>query len=159
MTLIPWLDWLRTASTPDEPSRAVSTGWVTSVSTSSGDRPGHSVRMTTRGRSRSGKTSIGIRVDWYPPYTRATKLTARTRVRWVSEKRMMASNMVARLLPFVLVLVQAPVRVDVVPLGRGVRLRLGHPVELGGGRLGDEQPGRERSVVGDHHAVALGDQD
>ena len=39
---------------------AVSIGWVTSVSTSSGDRPGHSVRMTTRGRSRSGNTSIGI---------------------------------------------------------------------------------------------------
>ena len=59
MTFRPAVDWLRTACTPLAPSRAISIGCVTSVSTSSVARPGHSVMMTTRGRSRSGKTSIG----------------------------------------------------------------------------------------------------
>ena len=37
-------DWVRTSRTPAAPSRADSSGKVTSVSTSSGARPGHSSR-------------------------------------------------------------------------------------------------------------------
>ncbi len=54
------LDWLRTACTPDAPKSRDSMGCVTKVSTSSGDRPGHSVKITTRGRSKSGNTSMGM---------------------------------------------------------------------------------------------------
>ncbi len=52
-------DWLRTACTPVAPSTADSMGKVTCVSTSSGASSGTSVMTTTRGRSRSGKTSSG----------------------------------------------------------------------------------------------------
>ncbi len=50
---------------PLAPSKAISIGCVTSVSTSSVASPGHSVMMITRGRSRSGNTSIGICVARY----------------------------------------------------------------------------------------------
>ena len=66
-------DWLRTAFTPVAPSSADSSGYETSVSTSSGARPGHSVMTTTRGRSRSGNTSIGMRAARNPPYPSATR--------------------------------------------------------------------------------------
>ena len=49
----------RTRFTPGAPLSEVSIGSVTSVSTSSGARPGASVRMLTVGRLRSGKTSTG----------------------------------------------------------------------------------------------------
>ena len=55
-------DELRTACTPVAPFRTDSSGKVTSVSTSSGASPGASVITVTRGRSRSGNTSIG---RWY----------------------------------------------------------------------------------------------
>ncbi len=87
-TAKPWLDWLRTACTPGAPRMAVSSGWVTSDSTSSGDRPGHSVSSTTRGRSRSGNTSIGSTVARYPPSAVAINATNSTSPRCLREKRM-----------------------------------------------------------------------
>ena len=56
-------DMERTRSTPAAPLTAVSSGRVTCSSTSSGARPGASVKMVTVGRFRSGKTSTGIRVS------------------------------------------------------------------------------------------------
>ena len=55
----PTPDELRTACTPVAPLSADSSGKVISVSTSSGAMPGASVITVTRGRSRSGNTSIG----------------------------------------------------------------------------------------------------
>ena len=58
---------LRTACTPVAPLSTDSSGKVTSVSTSSGARPGASVSTVTRGRLRSGKTSIGSCQSVIPP--------------------------------------------------------------------------------------------
>ena len=51
----------RTRRTPVAPFTAVSTGKVTSVSTSSGAMPCASVSTVTVGAVRSGKTSTGMR--------------------------------------------------------------------------------------------------
>ncbi len=60
-------DMDRTRSTPAAPLTEVSSGTVTSNSTSSGASPGASVKMVTVGRFKSGNTSTGIRVSTYPP--------------------------------------------------------------------------------------------
>ena len=49
----------RTRITPGAPLSDVSIGSVTRVSTSSGARPGASVRIVTVGRFKSGNTSTG----------------------------------------------------------------------------------------------------
>ena len=59
----PMPDIDRTRSTPAAPLTAVSSGTVTSISTSSGANPPASVKMVTVGRLRSGNTSTGIRVS------------------------------------------------------------------------------------------------
>ncbi len=59
MTDSPVADWVRTAWTPVAPLIADSSGNVISASTSSGANPGASVITVTRGRFRSGNTSIG----------------------------------------------------------------------------------------------------
>ena len=68
----PTPDELRTACTPVAPLRTDSRGNVISVSTSSGASPGASVMIVTRGRLRSGKTSIGSRESVTLPYTSRT---------------------------------------------------------------------------------------
>ena len=58
----PTVEFDRTRSTPAAPFSTVSMGKVTRVSTSSGDRPGDSVKIVTVGRLRSGNTSMGNRL-------------------------------------------------------------------------------------------------
>ena len=67
---------LRTARTPGDPLRAASMGKVTCASTSSGARPCASVMTVTRGRLRSGKTSIGSVTSDQPPMPRTASAMA-----------------------------------------------------------------------------------
>ena len=53
----PWIDSERSASIPARPPTADSIGWVTSISTCSGARPGASVWITVCGGANSGSTS------------------------------------------------------------------------------------------------------
>ena len=72
--------------------KVVSTGSVTSVSTSSGARPGASVRMVTVGRFKSGKTSTGSFVMTRTPYASNSSAAATTNKRLWSENAITRSN-------------------------------------------------------------------
>ena len=63
----PTPDTERTRVTPGIPFIAVSSGYVTSCSTSSGSMPSASVISVTMGRFKSGNTSTGSRVMVQPP--------------------------------------------------------------------------------------------
>ena len=58
---MPMPDWLRSRRTPGAPCREVSTGTVTSDSTSSGAIPCASVITVTVGAVTSGRTSMAMR--------------------------------------------------------------------------------------------------
>src|SRR5579859_2141474 len=74
-------DWERITSRPATPFSACSSGVVTTCSTSAGDRPTHSVWISTVGGANSGNTSTGVlRTCEIPPKTRAAPM-ATTRKR------------------------------------------------------------------------------
>jgi hypothetical protein len=89
----PMPDADRTRCTPVAPLSRYSSCRVTSVSTSSGARPGASVITVTVGRLRSGNTSTGILASAMMPATTTASPPISTRRRFRSEKAMMALSM------------------------------------------------------------------
>ena len=74
--------------TPVTPIREFSKGTVTKVSTSSGEKPGDSVKMVTVGLVKSGKTSTGSSLAVLIPRIKTTKAKANIRGLWESENWM-----------------------------------------------------------------------
>src|SRR5210317_2271370 len=74
--------------TPVTPMSEFSKGMVTRVSTSSGEKPGDSVKIVTVGLVKSGKTSTGSSVAVLMPRIKTTKAKAKIRGLWESENWM-----------------------------------------------------------------------
>ncbi len=82
----PVVDDERTRLTSVAPFTAVSIGYVTIFSTSSGAMPGASVMTTTVGALRSGKISTSVRVRVITPATSATAVNISTVSLFLNEK-------------------------------------------------------------------------
>ena len=89
----PVFDCERTRRTPLLPFTVVSSGNVTSFSTSSGAIPGASVITTTVGAFRSGKMSTSVRKSTMVPKT--SRIAAKRQIarRLFSEKRIILFSM------------------------------------------------------------------
>ena len=78
---------------PATPISEFSIGWVTRASTSSGERPGASVRMVTVGLVRSGRTSTGSSLPVLNPISQDQQHRQRMIARLRSDHRMRWFNM------------------------------------------------------------------
>src|SRR5262245_19487790 len=105
---------------------------------------------TTRGRSRSGNTSMGSVVARYPPYRSTARLSTTTSMRWRRARRMTALSMVA--LPLVVV-VMVVMAVFLAAAAGGLGLQ--HPVERGGRVARDVEADAKAAVVGQHDVLAV----
>ena len=94
--ICPTPDDVRTDCTPVAPFKADSIGNVTSVSTSSGARPCDSVMITTRGRFKSGNTSIGNSVIRQLPKIRRKIATTAIKMRCCKAKRIIFARLFHR---------------------------------------------------------------
>lgn len=97
----PWIDCERTISTPGVLCSTVSTGRVTSCSTSSGTKPGASVCTTTCGGTNEGKTSTSLLVNSCTPRMVSNTIKAATRRGcWIQNPMIAFSTLFAALLQY-----------------------------------------------------------
>jgi hypothetical protein len=92
----PSTDFERRVARPGTPLTTVSIGTVTRLSTSSVDRPGASVWISTIGGANSGKTSSGMSCPARSPSRTSRAAMARTSTRCWSAKRMSAASISGR---------------------------------------------------------------